>query len=65
MVTPTVLMAVLSGCLFLTAAGGRIVFEWLDPEVGAFSGLVMLVLAVFGSAFALLRRLRDWMAAHD
>ena len=62
---PAVLMAVLSGCLFLTAAGGRIVFEWLDPEVGAFSGLVMLVLAVFGSAFALLRRLRDWMAAHD
>lgn len=61
---PAVVMAVLSGCLFLTVAGGRIVFEWLDPEVGGFGAVVMLVLAVFGAAFALLRRLRVWMAAH-
>lgn len=58
-----VVLAVLAGSLFLCLVGGRIAVETEDPVGGAFSFLFM-VAAVFGGAFALLRRLRAGMAAH-
>lgn len=60
---PVVALAVLAGSLYLCLVGGRIAGETGDAAGGAFTFL-LLVAAVFGTAFAVLRRLRAGMTAH-
>ena len=60
---PSVVLAVLAGSLFLTLAGFRLVAEVDFALLGWFGGLAV-ILAVFGAAVRLLKRLRDRMTDH-
>jgi len=59
---PATVIAVLAGSLFLTTAGLRLALETNDLIGGSFV-LLVVVVAVFGGALALLRRVRAGMSA--
>jgi len=60
---PSVVLAVLAASLLVTLAGLRVVWE-TDVALLGWFGMLAVVLAVFGAALSLLRRLREEMLAH-
>jgi len=60
---PVVVLAVLAGSVFLTLLGVRLLLD-LEAALVGWGGMLLVVLAVFGTAFALLRRLWERMRPH-